>query len=101
MARQMAIMWPAEDTASAWYRACRPEAVLAVRTRRHVLWLLRRGEPPHMHGRRDNHIAKFWRDPVALGHSGDLNRSGPRRVERIVKENRTSFPGRWSARFNN
>ena len=62
--------------------------MIAVRTRLYVLWLLRRGEPPHVHGRRDNHIAKFWLDPVALAHSG-LNRSELRRVEHIVKENRT------------
>ena len=46
-------------------------------------------------------VLKFWLDPVALAHSGVLNRSELRRVERIVKENWTSFPGRWNARFNN
>lgn len=93
MARQTAIVWAAEDTASARSRACRVETVIAVRTRLHVLWLLRRGEPPHVHRRRDNCIAKFWLDPVALAHSGGLNRSELYWVERIVKENRTSFPG--------
>lgn len=66
--------------------------MIAVRMRLHVLWLLCRGEPPHVHGQRDNCIAKFWLDPVALAHSGGLNRSELRRVERLVKENRTSFP---------
>lgn len=24
-----------------------------------------RGEPPHIHGRREDRVAKFWLDPVA------------------------------------
>ena len=68
-----------------------------------VYWYLFDGFacPKGAWGHRGNHIAKFWLDPVALAHNGVLNRSGLRRVERIVKENRTSFPGRWNARFNN
>ncbi len=54
-----------------------------------------------MHVRRDNHEAKFWLNPVALESSGGLNSSELRRVERIIKENRTSFLGEWNARFNN
>ena len=74
--------------------------MIAACTRLHVLWLLCRGEPQHVHGRRNNCIAKFWLDPVALAHRCGLNRSGLRRVEHIVKENRTSFPEEWSARLN-
>ena len=60
-----------------------------------------RKEPPHVHVRRDNHEAKFWLNPVAVERSGGLSRSELRRVERIIKENRTSFLGEWNARFNN
>lgn len=84
--RQTAIVWAAKAVQGA--RVCTSCGCCAGASRR-------------THGRRDNHIAKFWRDPVALAHSGGLNRSGTRRVKRIVKENRTSFPGGWSARFNN
>lgn len=60
-----------------------------------------RREPPHVHVRRDNHEAKFWLNPVELAYSGGLSRSEVRRVERIIKENGTSFLGEWNVRFNN
>lgn len=46
MARKIAIVWAAEDTAAALHARYRAEGVVEVRTRLHALWLLRRGEPP-------------------------------------------------------
>ena len=54
-----------------------------------------------MHVQRDNHMVKFWLNPVALEYSGSLSHSEHRQVERIIKENQTSFQGEWNARFNN
>ena len=57
-------------------------------------------EPPHVHVRCDNHIAKFWLDPVELEYSRGLNRSEIRRVEHIIKENQDLFLGQWNEFFN-
>ncbi len=46
MARQIAVVWAAEDTEAALHAQYRAEAVIEVRTRLHALWLLCRGEPP-------------------------------------------------------
>ena len=32
-------------------------------------------EPPHIHVRRENNVAKFWLDPVSLQKSGGFSRS--------------------------
>ena len=53
-----------------------------------------------MHVQRDNHIAKFWLNPVTLERSGGLSRPELRRVERIIEENQASFLGEWNVRFN-
>ena len=37
---------------------------------RFFFYLGDRGEPPHVHVQRDNHIAKFWLNPVTLERSG-------------------------------
>ena len=34
-----------------------------------------RGEPPHVHVRRENMVAKFWLDPVVLKEAGGYSRS--------------------------
>ena len=39
---------------------------------RFYFYLGDRPEPPHVHVQRDNHIAKFWLDPVALQSSGGM-----------------------------
>ena len=57
-------------------------------------------EPPHVHVRRDRHIAKFWLDPVALATSGGMRSAEIRRVQRIVEENQGSFLREWNVRFN-
>ncbi len=67
---------------------------------RFFFYLGDRGEPPHVHVQRDNHIAKFWLNPVTLERSGGLSRPELRRVERIIEENQTSFLGEWNVRFN-
>ena len=46
MARKTAVVWAAEDTAEALHAQYWAEPVPEVRTRLHVLWLVRRGESP-------------------------------------------------------
>ena len=59
-----------------------------------------RSEPPHVNVCRDRHKAKFWLNPVELEYSGGLSRTEVRRVERIIKKNRTSFLSAWNAHFS-
>ena len=59
-----------------------------------------RDEPPHVHVRRDRHIAKFWLNPVLLQLTGGLRTREIRRIERIIEENQERFMEAWNARFN-
>ena len=59
-----------------------------------------RPEPPHVHVERDNHIAKFWLDPVALESSGGMRPYELRRIERIIEAHEESFLREWNVRFN-
>ncbi len=48
--------------------------VLRIRSYRFFFVSLDRGEPPHVHVRRENMVAKFWLDPVALERAGGFSR---------------------------
>ena len=59
-----------------------------------------RAEPPHVHVRRDRHIAKFWLNPVLLQLTGGFRTHEIRRIERIIEGNQAMFMEAWNARFN-
>jgi hypothetical protein len=59
-----------------------------------------RDEPPHIHVERDNHIAKFWLQPVRLDHSGWFKRKELNRIQRLVEENQTQFLEAWDEHFS-
>lgn len=48
-------------------------------------------EPPHVHVKRENMVAKFWLEPVALQKSGGFSRFELNRVARLVNDNRQVF----------
>ena len=52
---------------------------------------LDRDEPPHIHVRRDNMVAKFWLDPVVLERARGFNRSELNTIGRIVEEHYESL----------
>ena len=56
---------------------------------------LDRGEPPHIHVRRENMVTKFWLDPVALERAGGFNRTELNRIATHVLERREAFLERW------
>ena len=60
---------------------------------------LDRGEPPHIHVRRENMVAKFWLDPVALERAGGFNRTELSRIAERVLEHREVFLERWNEFF--
>ena len=59
-----------------------------------------RGEPPHVHVRRDDGFAKFWLSPVDLQNSGNLRPTEMRRIRRIVERDQARFLEEWHAFFN-
>ena len=59
-----------------------------------------RVEPPHVHVRRDDSIAKFWLEPVRLQDRGNFSNMEIRRIQRIVEENQVKFLEDWDECFN-
>ena len=59
-----------------------------------------RGEPPHMHVRRDDGFAKFWLNPVELQNTGNFRPNELHRIERIVERNQAAFLEAWDDYFN-
>lgn len=57
-------------------------------------------EPPHIHIERDNHIAKFWLQPVRQQKSGRFKRSELNRIQKLVEENQTLFLEKWDEYFS-
>lgn len=60
---------------------------------------LDRGEPPHVHVRRENKVAKIWLDPVVLERAGGFGRVEINRIMRLVREHREHFLERWHEFF--
>ena len=52
-------------------------------------------EPPHVHVRRENKVAKFWLDPVALQRVGGFSRTEVNRIAKLVDENREILLESW------
>lgn len=59
-----------------------------------------RYESPHIHVRRDDGFAKFWRDLVELQSSGNFSRPELRRILRIVEQNQVRFLEEWNDYFD-
>ena len=59
-----------------------------------------RVEPAHIHIERENHIAKFWMDPVRLQSSGGFRPNEVRRIQRIVEENQEQLMESWHEYFD-
>lgn len=45
-----------------------------------------RGEPPHIHVKRDLKIAKFWLDPIALAKNRGFAQHELSQIERLVHQ---------------
>jgi len=52
-------------------------------------------EPPHIHVRRENKVAKFWLDPVVLQKAGGFSRSELNAIAGLVNEYRGFFLESW------
>lgn len=56
---------------------------------------LDRGEPPHVHVKRENKVAKVWLDPIALERAGGFSRAELNTLSKLVLEHRESLLERW------
>ena len=73
--------------------------VLRIGSYRFFFVSLDRGEPPHIHVRRDNMVAKFWLDPVVLERTGGFSRTELNTIAEQVLEHREAFLERWDEFF--
>ncbi|MCX6634538.1 MAG: DUF4160 domain-containing protein [Acidobacteria bacterium] len=69
--------------------------ILKIRSCRFFFVSLDRGEPPHVHVRRENMVAKFWLEPVALERAGGFNRAELSEIARLVQVNRAVLLKSW------
>ena len=56
---------------------------------------LDRGEPPHIHVRREEKVAKFWLDPVVLQDAGGFSRTELNTIAKLIHQHREMFLERW------
>jgi hypothetical protein len=56
---------------------------------------LDRSEPPHVHVRRENMVAKVWLEPVALERAGGFSRVELNAILRLVDEHREQLMRSW------
>ena len=69
--------------------------VLRIGAYRFFFVSLDRGEPPHIHVRRESMVAKFWLDPVALQQAKGFNRGELNVIGSLVQEHREKFLEGW------
>ena len=69
--------------------------VLRVGPYRFFFVSLDRGEPPHVHVQRENRVAKFWLDPVALQRAGGYTRPELNLIAAKVHEHRDALLESW------
>ena len=56
-------------------------------------------EPPHVHVRKGDAVAKFWLQPVRLDFSEGFNPSELRRIRELTFEHQAEFLERWNEYF--
>ena len=59
-----------------------------------------RHEPPHVHVRRGDSIAKLWLQPVDFAFSRGFLRSELRRIRELTFEHQVFFVERWHEYFD-
>lgn len=56
---------------------------------------LDRGEPPHVHVRRENKVAKFWLGPVVMERAGGFNRVELNTLANLIREHHVTLLESW------
>jgi hypothetical protein len=57
-------------------------------------------EPPHIHVKRDDQIAKYWLTPVRLQNAGGFNTSEIRRIQAIIQLRHRELMEAWNEKFS-
>ena len=57
------------------------------------------GEPAHIHVQRDNLLAKFWLNPIALASSSGFSASELSKLLPLVRVHRDKFMEAWNEFF--
>lgn len=57
-------------------------------------------EPPHIHVRRDDLIAKFWLDPIRLQNSGGFSPIELRRIQATINLRIRELMEAWNEKFS-
>jgi hypothetical protein len=86
---------PFEDAASLEVIFDSMPTVLRIGPYRFFFVSLDRGEPPHIHVRRESMVAKFWLDPIALQQAGGYSRAELNTISRLVQEHRQTLLEGW------
>ena len=58
-----------------------------------------RQEPPHVHVRKGDSVAKLWLRPVEFAYARGFNRAEIRRVRELTFEHQVFFVERWNEYF--
>ena len=58
-----------------------------------------RGEPAHIHVKRDRQLAKFWLEPVAFVTNRGFRAHELRRITRLVTQHQTALLEAWHDYF--
>lgn len=69
--------------------------VLRIRSYRFFFVSVDRGEPPHVHVRRENMVAKIWLDPVTLERAGGFSRVELNAIVKLVQQYRERLVENW------
>lgn len=59
-----------------------------------------RGEPPHIHVKRDKQIVKYWLDPIALETNRGLKEHELNQIANLIKEHQTALLKAWHDYFD-
>jgi len=74
--------------------------ILRIEAYRFFIYAGDKGEPIHVHVERDNHIAKFWLNPVRLQNSGGFNRRELAKIQMLILKHQKEFCEAWNEYFS-
>jgi hypothetical protein len=59
-----------------------------------------RGEPPHIHVKRERQIAKFWLDPISLARNHEFKDHEINQITHLVVEHHQTLLEAWHEYFS-
>ncbi|MCL1473599.1 DUF4160 domain-containing protein [Argonema antarcticum A004/B2] len=59
-----------------------------------------RGEPPHIHVKRDRQLAKYWLEPITLEKNRGFKDRELNQIAKLVEEHRTVLLDAWHDYFD-